>query len=329
MKRYKNTEEVVHAWAGRHSNDGTNPGQTCYFVGLTIYSYGSHFPMARHISFNDVLLTYATYSNTTSRHQHHTWRAVSHKNTLYVMDVEDPLGAEGVTSTIDRAEGFLRSAAKRKLVDRRNKDIHEAWQCVENLYEIAAFDDFKADWKKLDGKLKRSLGSCRKLIAAAKVDAVGALAKMTAKQKAADARAKRLRDKQRREETEKCKQSLEDWLSGKVVIRQTLYRCRDLLGTDGLRLEAETETVYTTQGLAVPAADCWKAWPFIKRAYRSGQEYVLRMDQENYRFGNFRMDRIEASGMVVVGCHRFKREIVERLAASLELHYADKAPVSN
>lgn len=316
MKYYKNTAEAVHAWAGRHSDDGRNPGQTVFFNGLTIYSYGYHFPMARHVSFNDVLLTYDSYSNTTNRHQSEVWRAVSHKNTIYVHDVDDPLGTSGVAQTIAAAESLLKSAAKRRSKDRAGEDIHSAWQRVENLYEIAAMPDFKTDWATLPALAKRRLGATRKLIAACKVDLASAMAKMTEKQKAADKRAKAQKEKVRKAQEGEVTKALNEWLLGERG-NQGMHRVRDILGTDGLRLGETGLTVTTTQGLVVPAEDCRRAWPLIQRVYR-GEGGVVLTEAQQARFGNFQLSRIEKDGTVVVGCHRFSRWMVEHLAAQLE-----------
>ena len=316
MKCYRNNAEVVHAWAGRHSDDGKNPGQSVYFVGLTIFSYGYHFPMARHISFNDVLLTYDSYSNTTCRHQSEVWRSVSHKNTLYVHDVLDPLGAGGVAQTIAAAESLLKTAAKRRSKDKAGDDIHSAWQRVENLYEIAAMSDFKAEWKRLPALAKRKLGATRKLIAACKVDLDSAMAKMVKADCAAQKLARAKKEKARKLQESEMTVILGEWLLGERG-NQGMHRVRDILGTDGLRLGDTGLTVTTTQGLVVPAEDCRRAWPLIQRVYR-GEGGVVLTEAQQARFGNFQLSRIEKDGTVVVGCHRFKRWMVEHLAAQLE-----------
>lgn len=324
MKCYKNTAEAVHAWACRHSDDGRNPNSSVYFVGLTIFSYGSHFPMARHVSFNDVLLTYDTYSTTTNKHQHEVWRAVSHKNTIYVHDVEDPLGTGGVASTIAAAESLLKTAAKRRSKDKAGYDIHSAWQRVENLYEIAAMPDFKADWKALPPLAKRRLGATRKLIAACKVDLASAMAKMTEAEKAAQKKAKAKKEKARKAQVAEVEVMLADWLVGLRKDTNGRRRVRDILGTDGLRLGDTGLTVTTTQGLVVPAEDCRRAWPLIQRVYRAQDEKVVPIElfrdatTDKPRFGNFELSRIEKDGTVVVGCHRFSRWMVEHLAGQLE-----------
>ena len=71
-KHVFNTGEIPHLWAHRTQDEARNRQGNLYFTGSTIYSYGSHFPVARHVT-NDtgeraVLFTTATYSVTTSSH---------------------------------------------------------------------------------------------------------------------------------------------------------------------------------------------------------------------------------------------------------------------
>ena len=64
------TGEIPHLWAHRTQDEARNPQGNLYFSGDTIYSYGSHFPVARHVVSEEgeraVLFTTATYSVTTS-----------------------------------------------------------------------------------------------------------------------------------------------------------------------------------------------------------------------------------------------------------------------
>ena len=66
------TGEIPHLWAHRTQEKARNRQGNLYFTSDTIYSYGSHFPIARHVvSEGDeraVLFTTATYSVTTSSH---------------------------------------------------------------------------------------------------------------------------------------------------------------------------------------------------------------------------------------------------------------------
>lgn len=70
------TGEIPHLWAHRVQESARNAQGNLYFEGDVIYSYGSHFPIAKHVLDNPtkrnpkpaVLLTTRTYSVTTSGH---------------------------------------------------------------------------------------------------------------------------------------------------------------------------------------------------------------------------------------------------------------------
>ena len=47
MKRYNNISDVAHAWANKLSSDGKS--SNLYFEGNEIYSYGSHYLLAKFI----------------------------------------------------------------------------------------------------------------------------------------------------------------------------------------------------------------------------------------------------------------------------------------
>ena len=48
-KHVFDTGEIPHLWAHRTQDEARNRQGNLYFTGNTIYSYGSHFPIARHV----------------------------------------------------------------------------------------------------------------------------------------------------------------------------------------------------------------------------------------------------------------------------------------
>lgn len=76
--------QVAHYWANQLKQSAS--GSHFYFNGATIYSYGPHFPIARHIEFDGekaVLFTEQKYSPTTQRHISIALHACSHLNVVY------------------------------------------------------------------------------------------------------------------------------------------------------------------------------------------------------------------------------------------------------
>src|SRR5579872_324467 len=87
------TDEIAHLWAhSKTQDDARNPGGNFYFSGDTIYSYGSHFPIARHVTNEQgqaaILFTNQTYSNTTAKHIGQVRRAIPHG--VPVFEVHNP-----------------------------------------------------------------------------------------------------------------------------------------------------------------------------------------------------------------------------------------------
>lgn len=82
MKKVVTADMVAHLWAHRTQDEARNAGGNFYFRQSTIYSYGSHFPIARFVMGKDhhevVLFTTRTYSNTTSKHLYMVRSAIRH-----------------------------------------------------------------------------------------------------------------------------------------------------------------------------------------------------------------------------------------------------------
>lgn len=71
-KSFFGAGDIPHLWAHRTQDETRNRQGNLYFTADTIYSYGSHFPIARHLvngaGERAVLFTTATYGVTTSGH---------------------------------------------------------------------------------------------------------------------------------------------------------------------------------------------------------------------------------------------------------------------
>ncbi len=87
MKTVFNNSEVCHVWAAQKQDQGKSGN--IFFAGKSIYSYGSHFEMARFITPEVVFITTRSYSVTTSGHLSRVRRAVSHLITFTVPSFTD------------------------------------------------------------------------------------------------------------------------------------------------------------------------------------------------------------------------------------------------
>lgn len=82
--------DIAHAWANK-TKDGAR-GSRMYFDGARIYSHGSHFVIAEHVTnkagAEAVLFTERDYSVSTSQHKSIVRNAASHLRLIYVPDLD-------------------------------------------------------------------------------------------------------------------------------------------------------------------------------------------------------------------------------------------------
>ena len=138
-------------------------------------------------------------------------------------------------------------------------------------------------------------------------------ASVQAAQDAAKAEKARIEAERIAKLTEENKDRLEKWLAGENVSARFYY-----LKTAYMRIVGDV--IETTEGARVPLADVQASKNLIIRAMRGaiakGEAFVPPADNR-VRFGHYGLSRIEDNGVVVVGCHRFAPEEIERIAAAI------------
>lgn len=88
--------------------------------------------------------------------------------------------------------------------------------------------------------------------------------------------------------------------------------------TGGALLRVKGETLQTSLGAEVPLSHAVKVFRFVKLCRERGE--VWARNGRTIRVGHFQVDRIEASGNFVAGCHRINWHEVDRMAMLLGLH---------
>jgi hypothetical protein len=78
MKNFRNNSELAHAWANATHDSGK--GHNMYFLSDVIYSYGSHYEIARKVRTPNgqivIFVNANVYSNSTAKHTNHVWHAL-------------------------------------------------------------------------------------------------------------------------------------------------------------------------------------------------------------------------------------------------------------
>lgn len=283
-------EDVAHVWAHRLQEEARNKGGNLYFYGDTIYSYGSHFPIAKHVEHKGqrcILFTTRTYSNTTRGHCYEVERAIPPG--VPVFHVQHPTNvvrADMADEYAERIEFKLKEAAKAR--QRQPYLMQEAQRLVEEAREFCKFFGIRRKFKDVG-----SADEIKEQIAAAE------------KAKAAK------RAKQIREQQKKDAERLEKWLAGEYV-PGSFYS----LGTDYMRIEPAIEgaeaCVRTTKNAIVPLRHVKRIAKLVLRHVKSGTHW--QTNGETIRVGEYKLSEILPDGTVIVGCHRFSKEEITRFA---------------
>jgi hypothetical protein len=258
-----------------------------YYTGDTIYSYGQHFPMAKHVKDGNVLLTTQEYSVSTSRHLSHTRQACHHMNPIKVHNVMAHTKKDHLANIHD---GFLRVArsmekSKRARVykDMYIRDAHSIMGDMER-YAKLFLPRHKFDF---------TIEGCTESIA-----------KVAERERKREARELKKRIAAEAERLEK-------WVKGDVVL-VPFYNspCRlRVRPSDYLSDTLEYDVVQTSLGATVPYLDAQRCFKFIMARRKKG----WRRNGEQFPIGNFQLDAVGKDG-IVAGCHRISWKEIERFS---------------
>ena len=83
MKKVNSPQDTAHLFATQSQTEARTSNGSLYFYDKSIYSYGSHFCIAKFIDDKTLLFTERSYSNTTAKHISCVSHATSHINKIY------------------------------------------------------------------------------------------------------------------------------------------------------------------------------------------------------------------------------------------------------
>lgn len=331
--------EVAHNWAhDNYNRNGELNGGNVYATehNRTIYSYGPHFPIARKTNNPEftVFFTYKGYSNSTAKHIGYVRYAISHyrhvfycscpgdsEQSIYSYEMRNhlpDLARQWVTAcrkVKELEERIAKREAKRlpvseyldeQLDSRTGERDHLLTQIRDRAQELERFRiafDLKVKDQSAEVKLLR-----KKFLAdnwQRVTEQQAAAARRKAKRDAAEAEAHR-----KRLEAEQA-ENRERWLKGEDV-RLAYYG-------GAAQIRVKNGEVQTTQGARVPVEEAAEAVRFIDLVMeKRGGEW--RPNGERHSIGGFDISSITKDG-VVVGCHRFTHEEIERVKPQILSHH--------
>ena len=288
IKEVQPTDMVAHLWAHQtqeHARNGAGRDYNFYFNGDTIYSYGSHFPIARHVTNKRgeaaVLMTTKGYSSTTGGHIWSVKRAVGH---LTVFNIENVVGTKPADEMARYGEKLAKLATEyEKSRTRKPEVLARIIDTVKEANLFASFFGIKRRFKQ-PAKAEEMLEECKGIA-----------------KKNADAKRRAIRAEERKKQ-----EAVDKWVRGETDQRP--YHTMN----GEVRLRVKGDVVETTMGAQVPLTHAVKAFKAIKTCH--DKKKTFETNGRTIRLGNFRIDRIDEEGNVVAGCHHIKWSEIERVA---------------
>lgn len=289
-KRLKNNAEVAHYWANKIQSEGH--GNNMYFVEDSIFSYGSHFEMARHVTNKKgehaILETTRRYSVSTAKHQSLVGSASSHIKSFEVPVFEGPdqhkqnlqYWRDSISSNRER---FKRARLNKKYI---SEDIFETAE------QARKYIDFYGLGKKLWDEFWK-LGELSE-------NDIKAIELADKKQREWDANREKREELKRQRQAEKEKEDLELWLKGENSRYFYSSEVRLRISKDGKRVQ-------TSRGAEVGIRQA-KA---LLNAIKEGQKIAER------KINGFEVISYDGQTLVI-GCHDIPQSEIDRIAPMIE-----------
>jgi len=280
MRNVLPTSELCHKWANMEQESGRTSTGTLFFNRNTIYSYGDHFAIAKHIVNEQgqraVLFTERRYSNTTAKHISSVYMSCKNDNLIYCAN---PIGSHEInfkyweqSAEHDGANKLAKARKPEKylavLADiERTANIYASYFGIElpetlkallsikDKTEFLAFADKKAEFIKAERKIKEA------------------------------------------EQKKKFKEDIKKWFNLETSRLYTTYKY------DFLRIK--DNRVETTQAVQIPLE-------IAKRLYISIKEGTIKQGD---KILNYSIDEIGAQ--IKIGCHTFKRSYLLQFGSKL------------
>lgn len=291
---------VAHLWANQSQPTAYTASRSLYFDGAVIYSYGEHFPIARHVTIGKgkherrcVLFTSQSSTVTTTQHMSIVRRAIPGGLPVFTVPHIEPRALHGHGMSNDIHKHNLESYSER---------IIELAKRVKRA---------RANREWLGGELRRLVNDANayakffRLRKVFKLPSDIDIEKLRQQTIEANRKANEARKAANAKRAAELAQQAEEWKRGERD--GTLYQYPSIL------LRVRGNYVQTSHGAVVPLEDAKRLLPMVRAGkawHRNGEQIAV---------GSFQLSSIDEAGNIIVGCHSIDRAEIERIAAQLGL----------
>ncbi len=289
MKRVVDKHTVAHLWANQHQDDARTPSGNLYFNSRGIFSYGSHFLIAKHVENSAgeraILITKRTYSNTTNAQINIVKSAARHIKQILVPDPD-----ERESDNFEKWFYEIKNIAD-KLANARKPEKY-VLQIEDVINEVKAYARF---FSKEVPEYLLAAGEIKDNAQYAEV-----LQKETAFRKVQA-------EKERVENEKRLKIQLQDWRNFKT------YYLNNYGAYDYLRFNKGNNRVETSQRVEIPGEIAKAFYKLILETIaKGGCKDCDMMLMERYHVKEINNDFIK------VGCHKITIKEIKALSKKLD-----------
>jgi hypothetical protein len=288
MKKVVSPETVAHMWANQTQAEARNANSTLYFSGNTIYSYGSHFPIGKHVENSEghkaILFTTRSYSNTTSKHVSVVSRAANHKDFIYCY-------SPGNTHN-----------------DNFNSWIRDCESIAQNLKRARKPEIYLSQLGSVKVAVEKYAGFFGLRIPIVLQNLLSIENAEQYSKYAEQKHAFELAEQKRKEKElkKKLSEDLKDWRSFK---KSRLYT---RIGVDYLRFNSESNRVETSQNVEIPMEVAKIAFNWAIKTLENGG-----CKECNFKILNYDVTELTKS-YIKIGCHKIETKEYMKLAAQMK-----------
>lgn len=293
MKTVHTPEMVAHLFAHQTQDHARNSGDTFYFLGNELFSYGSHFCIAKHVENKKgekaLLFTTRSYSNTTYKHVNKAHHATNHLNKIYCA-YPDKDHAANLKYFYEDTKGSLKGLVNAR---KPEKYIDAAESILRRCETYCSFFGIKVPKELI------------KLLESAKT---GEYSEYLAKESKRIER-ERIKDEKKAKKEYEAR-AIKELYEFRKFERSTMFaRFND---RDHLRYNSETKRIETSQRIEIPLAIAKMAYAWLKQTISKGG----CSGECNYKILNFEVTSVTPE-LFIIGCHKIDMTEIEMIAKQL------------
>ena len=308
------TEEIPHLWAHQTQKEARNQAKNLYFEGATIYSYGSHFPIATHVTNKRgqkaILFTTRQYSVTTSKQIGMVRGAIPKGVTVFYVPLQYEYNYSDAALKLcqhfrnEITESYDKAL---KAKGQRASYIRQMIEASENGKAFARFFALKNEKFPLPITGKKLKDWQASAIEAERIHN----ANVAARDKAERDRWNATRESEALENARTLSERIETWRNGGPA--------RFSYGENvPVMLRLEGSDVVTSQGVRFPIVHAKRGLVLIEACVLAKREW--QTNGHSCHLGHYRIETITADGTVTAGCHVVTYPEIARVADAIRAY---------